>query len=73
MEISTLEIPDAAVLGAAIIAGAGAGIFNSIEEGTDKMVRIKKEYTPNPLSINFIIFLLLCIFCILFVNILFIR
>jgi len=73
MEISTLEIPDAAVLGAAIIAGAGAGIFNSIEEGTDKMVRIKKEYTPNPLSINFIIFLLLYIFCILFVNILFIR
>ncbi len=47
LEVDTLELADAAVLGAAIIAGAGVGAFESIQEGADKMVRLKDHYTPD--------------------------
>ena len=39
---------DTACLGAAILAGKAAGIFDSIESAVDSMVQIKKAYTPNP-------------------------
>jgi len=47
LEVDTLEVADAAVLGAAIIAGAGVGLFESIQEGADKMVRLKDHYIPD--------------------------
>jgi len=45
--VSKLGIGEATVLGAAILGGVGAGVFTSIEEGIDKMVRIEVQYEPN--------------------------
>ena len=39
---------DAACLGAAIIAGVGAGIFPSVEETASSLVEIENVYLPNP-------------------------
>ncbi len=36
----TLEVEDAAVLGAAIMAGKAAGIFKDIPEGVGRMVNV---------------------------------
>ena len=47
LEVETLEIADAAVLGAAVFAGVGVGRFPSITEGADRMVRLKKRYVPD--------------------------
>lgn len=47
IQVRTLEVTDATLLGAAILAAVGAGLFNSIKEGSDKMVQIKKLYEPN--------------------------
>lgn len=44
----TLEVPDAAALGAALCAGVGTGVFSSFEEGVSRMVRVAKRYEPNP-------------------------
>lgn len=38
---------DTACLGAAILAGVAAGVFESIESASDALVKIKKVYTPN--------------------------
>lgn len=38
---------DTACLGAAILAGYAAGIFDSIENAVESMVKIKKTYKPN--------------------------
>lgn len=45
--ISTIHTEEAASLGAAILAGVGAGLFKSIEEACLKMVRLKERYNPN--------------------------
>jgi xylulokinase len=45
--VQTLKVPDATVLGAAILGAVGAGVFASIEEGADQMVRIDKTYEPH--------------------------
>jgi xylulokinase len=45
--VTTLKVGDATVLGAAILGGVGAGVFSSIEEGTDAMVSLGKRYEPN--------------------------
>jgi xylulokinase len=47
LEIDTLEVADAAVLGAAVMAGAGVGLFEGIAEGADAMVKLKDHYLPN--------------------------
>jgi sugar (pentulose or hexulose) kinase len=47
MEVATLKVNDAAVLGAAILGGVGVGIFNDIREGVKNMVKIDKSYVPN--------------------------
>lgn len=39
---------DAACLGAAIIAGVGAGLWDSIAETASRLVEIEHVYTPNP-------------------------
>lgn len=46
MDVSTLKISDAAILGASIFAGVGSGLFGSIREGVSSMVAPDKKYTP---------------------------
>lgn len=46
LPVKTLKFTDAAVMGAAIMAGVGSGIFTNIKEGSDKMVKVNKEYEP---------------------------
>ena len=43
----TLAVSDAAALGAAVSAGCGAGIFSSLKEGADRMVKVRKRYEPD--------------------------
>ena len=45
--IVTLENEEAACLGSAIIAGVGAGVFDSVTGICKKLVKTKKEYTPS--------------------------
>ena len=45
--VTTLKVGDATVLGAAILGGAGAGIFPSIEEASEEMVALDKRYEPD--------------------------
>lgn len=40
-------VSEAGALGAAIIAGSGAGVFSSIEEGCQVMVRLGQEFEPD--------------------------
>ena len=44
MPIRTLECKEAACLGAAVIAGSGAGLYTSIIDGIDRCVRFGKTY-----------------------------
>lgn len=44
--LSTCSGSEAACLGIAILVGNAVGIFHSVEEGCEKMVRIKKRYMP---------------------------
>jgi len=46
--VETLRITDAAVLGAAICAGVGAGIYPDIPTATDSLVRVDRTYEPSP-------------------------
>jgi xylulokinase len=46
--VETLRFPDAAILGAAILAGVGVGTFRTVQEAAERMVAINKVYTPNP-------------------------
>ena len=45
-EVKTLQSKEGAALGVAILAGVGAGVFASVEEGCDKLVRINKTQAP---------------------------
>lgn len=47
LPVSTLKVTDATLLGAAILAGCGAGLFSSIEEGAENLVRIDRSYEPD--------------------------
>ena len=47
-EIVTLRCKEAASLGAAILAGKAAGLFESVPEACERMVEIDRRYTPNP-------------------------
>lgn len=46
--LATLSVKDAGVLGAAIIAGIGAGRFAGFAEAQDALCRIEREYWPDP-------------------------
>lgn len=46
-----VEVEEATSLGCAMIAAVGAGIYSSLEEAAEKMVRIKKRYEPNPKNV----------------------
>ncbi len=42
------KITEAGVLGAAILAGAGSGVFSSLEAGVDTMVQLHRFFEPDP-------------------------
>jgi xylulokinase len=42
------SIPEAGLVGAAICAGVGVGLFSSPQEGARSMVRVEERYEPNP-------------------------
>ena len=46
-DIAVLENNETACLGAAILAGAGVGIFDDVKETSKRLARIKKVYTPS--------------------------
>jgi xylulokinase len=51
--VETLKITDAAVIGAAICAGVGAGIYPDIPAATDALVRVDRTYEPTPEMVDF--------------------
>ncbi|HET6413206.1 MAG TPA: FGGY-family carbohydrate kinase [Anaeromyxobacter sp.] len=48
--IRTLQVPEAACLGAAVFAGTGAGVFESVHAGARRTVRFARVYEPDPAS-----------------------
>lgn len=42
------QVHEAGALGAAILAGTGAGVFPSLRSGVDAMVRLEKRFEPDP-------------------------
>jgi xylulokinase len=46
--IETLNVTEAGTAGVAILAGVACGIYDSIEVGIDKVVKVKKVYYPDP-------------------------
>jgi xylulokinase len=46
--VQTLQCGETTVLGAALLGGLGAGVFNSIEEGAEAMVHVADQIEPNP-------------------------
>lgn len=50
--VRTLRIREAACLGAAILAGKGAGAYSSLKEGVKATVFFEKEYLPNPAMVG---------------------
>jgi xylulokinase len=45
--VATLRVREAACLGAAILAGAAAGVFSSVDEGIARMVRLGERHEPD--------------------------
>jgi len=48
LSIEALDEPDTACAGAAVLAGVGAGVFPSAEEGAAHFVRVRREFAPRP-------------------------
>jgi xylulokinase len=46
--VQTLKMTDAALMGAALFAAVGIGAFRDIPQGTEAMVRVDAQYSPNP-------------------------
>lgn len=46
-KIMTVKSKEAACLGAAVLAGAATGLFDSIDSAVDNMVEVKDVYVPN--------------------------
>lgn len=46
--IELTEVTELGCLGAAMLAGVGAGLFESASEAVEKCVHVKELYTPNP-------------------------
>lgn len=45
-EVKTVQSKEGPALGVAILAGVGAGVFKSVEEGCDKLIHIAKTQPP---------------------------
>lgn len=52
MEIHPLEVPNATLVGAAIFAGIGAGVFRDVFEGVTKTVRFAEPVSPIPENVD---------------------
>ncbi len=50
--VETLKITDSAVLGAAMCAAVGVGLYESIPKAAASLVRADKSYTPNKQSVQ---------------------
>lgn len=50
-EVVTTEYEEATVLGSAMIAAVGAGIYKDYDEAAENMVRVKKRYLPDPKNV----------------------
>jgi xylulokinase len=46
------QVEEATALGAAILAGVGAGIYKNIEGASDEMIEIVEKKTPNPTNVK---------------------
>lgn len=46
--ITTTNDQDAACLGAAIIAGKAIGLYKNVKDASERVIKIKNEYLPNP-------------------------
>ena len=46
IEINVLKVPDATIVGAAILGGVGAGVFNDAQEGVEKLVNFVDTIHP---------------------------
>ena len=44
--VQIMKVGESTVLGAAILGGVGAGVFDSIQEGVDAMVHVETEIEP---------------------------
>jgi len=45
-------VTEAGTLGAAVLAGVGAGCFGSAAEGAERMVRLEREFDPDPARVE---------------------
>lgn len=50
--VEVLEADEGAAFGAALLAGAGAGAWASIEEACEKTIRVRETIEPNPDSVE---------------------
>ncbi|MBR5559342.1 MAG: hypothetical protein IKU72_03765 [Oscillospiraceae bacterium] len=50
--VESLAVTDASVLGAAIIGAVGAGIFPDYPSAVESLVKVSKEYIPNPAAVE---------------------
>jgi len=48
LPISRPEVEEGGLVGAAICAGVGIGLFKDATEGAESMIRIRESYQPNP-------------------------
>jgi len=48
--IQRLDMDEAGTLGAAIIAGTATGIFSTFEDAANLMIKVKKEFFPDPIT-----------------------
>ena len=46
--IVTLEVTEAGTLGVAMLAGAAAGLYRSLDDAAARLVRVRRAFTPNP-------------------------
>jgi xylulokinase len=47
-KVETLRVSDAALVGAAIFAGIGVGLYGDVVKAAEEMVHPEKEYAPDP-------------------------
>ena len=50
--INVLKVPDATIVGAAILGGVGAGIFKDAQHGVRELVQFIEQIEPNPANVK---------------------
>ena len=46
-KVTTLNVSEAGTLGVAILAGTASGVYKSLEDAVEKLVKKKKEFYPD--------------------------